>query len=61
MGQIEDVKRNRRIMEESTIDSPYVPSLGDQATDTAEMLFDNNLPEDRVGFMPPNEKNRSKG
>jgi hypothetical protein len=60
MGQIEDVKRNRKVMDDSTVDSPYVPSLGDQAVDTAEMLFGDNLPEDNVGFMPSNEKNRSK-
>lgn len=47
-------------MEESTVDSPYEVNLGEIATDIPEMLFADNLPEDNVGFMPSNEKKRSK-
>jgi hypothetical protein len=52
------VNKNRRTMDDSTVDSPYVPSLGDSDGDLPEMLFADNLPADKVGLMPPNEKNR---
>ncbi len=56
----EQINKNRRTMDESTIDSPYVPSLGDSDGDLPEQLFADNMPTDKVGFMPPNEKNRSR-
>jgi hypothetical protein len=52
------INKNRRVMDESTIESPYVPSLGDSDSDLPERLFEDNLPTDKVGFMPPNERNR---
>jgi hypothetical protein len=57
---VEQINENRRIMEGSTIDSPYVALMDDTADDIPERLFDDNMPADKVGLMPPNEKNRSK-
>jgi hypothetical protein len=56
---VDQINRNRRIMEDSTIDSPYIAPLEDSDADFPEMLFD-RVPGDRVGHLPPNEKNRNK-
>lgn len=63
MAKIDEaqINKNRRIMEQSTIDSPYVPSLSDSDADFQERLYGgDNMPADKVGLMPPNERNRSK-
>lgn len=54
----EQVARNRRVMNDSTIDSPYVAHIEDCDADYGEYLYD-NLPTDRVGFMPPTEKQQN--
>ena len=56
---VDQINTNRRIMQDSTIDSPYVQPLEDSDADFPEFLFD-RVPGDRVGLLPPNEKNRSK-
>jgi hypothetical protein len=56
---VSQINENRRVMEDSTIDSPYVTVMSDTENDIPERLFD-SAPEDRVGFMPANEKNRGK-
>lgn len=53
------INRNRKVMQDSTIDSPYVPVIEDSDADFGQKLYD-NMPADRVGFMPSNEKNRNK-
>jgi hypothetical protein len=52
---VEQIARNRRVMNDSVIDSPYVAHIEDSDADYGEYLYD-NLPDDRVGFMPPTEK-----
>lgn len=56
---IDQINRNRRVMEDSTIDSPYIFPLEDSDADFPEYLYD-RVPGDRVGLLPPNEKNRNK-
>ena len=53
------IDRNRRLMENSTIESPYVAQIEDSDADYGEQLYD-NLPGDRIGLLPSNEKNRRK-
>jgi hypothetical protein len=55
---VNQIDKNRRTMDDSTIESPYVPSLSDADSDFQERLYGSNMPVDKVGFMPPNEKNR---
>lgn len=55
-GQIDE---NRRICEDNTIDSPYNAVMEDADADFPEFLYD-RVPGDRVGFLPANEKKRSK-
>jgi hypothetical protein len=57
---VKQINENRRIMDDSTIESPYVVDLSDTEFDIPEMLFADNMPNDNVGFMPSNERNRSK-
>jgi hypothetical protein len=49
---IEQINRNRRVMNNSTIDSPYVAHIEDADADYGEQLYD-KLPEDLVGLLPP--------
>ncbi len=56
---LDQINKNRRVMENSTVDSPYVAHIEDSDADYGEKLYD-NVPGDRVGLMPPNEKNRNK-
>lgn len=56
---VNQINENRRVMEDSTIESPYVAVMSDTENDIPEKLFD-SMPPDRVGFLPSNEKNRSK-
>ena len=58
MDPIKQIKRNRSVMEDSTIQSPYEPQIGDSDADYGEKLYD-QMPQDKVGFMPSNEKKRS--
>lgn len=51
---VKQINRNRAVMEDSTIDSPYVAHFQDCDADFPERLYD-NLPGDHVGFMPPTE------
>jgi hypothetical protein len=46
------INKNRRVMADSTIESPYNVVYDDSENDIPEHLFD-NLPKDKVGFMPP--------
>lgn len=57
---VDAINANRRIMENSTIESPYVDTFADMEIDIPQRLFDDNMPADRVGLMPQNERNRSK-
>jgi hypothetical protein len=52
---VDQINRNRRVMQDSTIDSPLVPQIEDGDADYGEKLYD-NLPEDRVNLLPPTEK-----
>lgn len=56
---VNQINENRRVMADSTVESPYNVLMDDTADDIPERLFD-SAPEDRVGFMPTTEKNRSK-
>ncbi len=47
-------------MENSTIESPLCPQIEDSDADYGERLYGDNMPGDRVGFMPKNEANRGK-
>jgi hypothetical protein len=47
-GQIE---RNRRLTQESTQETPFNEEIMAGEADYGEALYD-NLPEDKVGFMP---------
>jgi len=53
------VNKNRRLMEDSTVESPYVEQIGDSDADYGERLYD-QLPGDRVGLMPSTEKKRKR-
>ena len=57
---VEQLDRNRRVMNDSTIDSPFVVEIEAGDADYGEYLFD-NLPGDRVGFMPAAEKRENGG
>jgi len=57
---IEQINKNRKTMDDSTIESPYVDSFADSDADFQQRLYGDNMPADNVGFMPPNEKNRGK-
>jgi hypothetical protein len=54
------IKENRRVMEESTIESPYVPVISDGDADFGERLY-NQLPTDSVGLLPKGTKSNGKG
>ena len=56
---VEAINRNRKLMEQSTIDGPYVAQIEDAEADYGQQLY-GNMPVDQVGLMPKNEKNRSK-
>ena len=47
-------------MEDSTIEGPYVPEIEDSVADYGERLYGDNMPADRVGFLPGGERNRRK-
>ena len=49
---VEQINRNRRVMNDSTIDSPFVAHIEDSDADYGEFLYD-NMPTDRVGILPP--------
>lgn len=57
---VDAINTNRRIMAESTIESPYVATFDDMEIDIPQRLYDDNMPADRVGLMPQNERNRNK-
>ena len=57
---VDAINKNRRIMADSTIEGPYVPTFEDSETDIPDRLYSDNMPADRVGLLPANEKNRSK-
>ena len=54
------INKNRKTMDDSTIESPYVDTFADSDGDIPERLFADNMPADKVGLMPPNEKNRGR-
>lgn len=56
---VKQINLNRRVMEDSTIESPYNAVLEDSDCDLPEQLFD-RMPPDNVGHLPKSEKNRSK-
>ena len=56
----EAINRNRRLMENSTVEGPYVAQIEDEDSDYGERLYGDNMPADKVGFMPANERLRSK-
>ena len=51
---VDQLDRNRRVMNDSTIDSPFVVEIEAGDADYGEYLYD-NLPADRVNLMPPTE------
>lgn len=53
----DQIYKNRRTMDDSTLESPFNAEIEDGDADYGEYLFD-NLPDDRVGFMPPTEKRK---
>jgi hypothetical protein len=57
---VEQINKNRKEMDDSTIESPYVDTFADSDCDIPQRLFDSNMPADNVGFMPPNERKRGK-
>jgi hypothetical protein len=57
---VDQINKNRRTMADSTIEGPYVPTFEDSETDIPQMLYGDNMPADRVGLMPSNERERSK-
>lgn len=48
---VSQINKNRKLMAESTIESPIVPTIEDCDADYGERLYD-QLPKDLVGFMP---------
>lgn len=52
---VKQIKMNRRLMEESTIESPIEPTIEDCDADYAERLYD-QLPIDKVGLLPKGTK-----
>ncbi len=56
---VDQINENRRVMADSTVESPYNVLMDDTADDIPERLFD-SMPRDKVGLMPSNERNRSK-
>jgi hypothetical protein len=55
----DQINHNRRICQDDVLDSPQNTVMEDSDADFPEMLFD-RVPGDRVGFLPPNERKRSK-
>jgi len=53
------INRNRNLMENSTIESPYVAQIEDSDADYGEELYD-QMPQDKVGLLPANERKRGK-
>jgi len=51
----EQINKNRRLMADSTIESPINPTIEDCDADYGERLYD-QLPKDKVGFMPKGTK-----
>lgn len=51
------VKRNREVVEDSTAETPWNADISDSDADWGEQLYD-NLPDDRVGFMPGEKKSK---
>jgi hypothetical protein len=54
----EQIARNRRVMEDSTIDSPFVAHIEDSDADYGSELYD-QLPPDHIDLLPV-EKKRGK-
>lgn len=57
MSKIDEAQlnRNRRVMAESTVESPYNAVMEDSTTDIPEHLFD-SVPKDTSGLLPPSTK-----
>ena len=54
---VEQIDRNQRTMQDSTIDSPFVEEIIAGDADYSERLYD-QFPEDNVGFMTNGRKRR---
>lgn len=52
---VQQINRNRRIALDSTQDTPFNEEIIAGEADYGERLYD-QLPEDKVGFMPPRGK-----
>ena len=52
---VQQINRNKAVMQDSTVDSPYVAHFEDSDADFPERLYD-NLPTDRVGLLPPTDE-----
>ena len=52
---VQQIERNRRLIEDSTRDSPQNEEILAGDANYGERLY-GQLPEDRVGFMPGNKK-----
>jgi hypothetical protein len=57
MSKIDEsqLNRNRRVMAESTVESPYNAVMDDSENDIPEHLYD-SVPKDPSGLMPPGTK-----
>ena len=51
---VDQINRNRRIVADSTQETPWNAAIEDSDSDYAERLYD-QVPKDKVGFMPPTE------
>jgi hypothetical protein len=48
---VEQIMRNRRLTEESNMETPFNEEIMAGEADYGERLYD-QMPEDKVGFMP---------
>ena len=54
---VDQIERNRRLTEDNTVDSPFNEEIMAGEANYGERLYD-QLPEDRVGFLPTNRKSQ---
>lgn len=54
---VEQINRNRRVVADSTQETPFNEEIAAGDADYGEQLYD-NLPIDKVGFMPGTKKGR---
>lgn len=52
---VKQIRENRKLMRESTIESPICPTIEDTDADYADRLY-NQLPADELDFIPFGKK-----